>query len=123
MENLISEHDKVVAFIRDIQSPHFKVLDNLGGDKNYIAQLFPDIILINKNTEEPAFIIEVKRNGNIAQCIQQWNSVPSIPATLYIIVPETDLATAKSVAQVVGLQTKFGTYSIDGIGNIDVKYE
>jgi hypothetical protein len=47
----------------------------------------------------------------------------SIPATLYIVVPVSDLPTAKSIAQVVGLQTRFGTYTInEESGAITVNY-
>lgn len=123
MTTEITEHDKVVAKIRDSNSAQFKVLANLGEEQNYIGQMFPDLIFLDKTTEKPLFIIEVRKNGNIAPCIQQWKSALSIPATLYIIVPEPDMPTAKSVAQVVGLQTRFGHYTIDNNDNIIIKFE
>ena len=124
MNTPVTEHDKVVSAIRDGNASRYKVLTNLEKYEHYISQLFPDLILLDRETDKPVFIIEVKRNGNIAQCIQQWKNVPSIPATLYILVPESDLANAKSIAEVVGLKTKFGTYYIDENGNnIRVKYE
>lgn len=124
MDTPVNEHDLVVAFIRDSQSDRFKVLDNLGKEEHYISQMFPDIILLSKQTNEPAFIIEVKNNGKIAPCIQQWKTIQNIPATLYIIVPEADFETAKSIAQVVGLQARFGRYNIDHESLVvSVKYE
>ena len=66
------------------------------------------------------FIIEVKKNGGVAQCIQAWKSLPSVPATLYIVVPKELLSEAKKVAQIVGLSTRFGSYTIS---NDDVKVE
>ena len=118
-----NEHDKVVENIRDSNSNAFNVLTNLAGEQNYIGAIFPDLILSDKNTNNPIFIIEVKRNGNIALSMQQWKAVQSIPATLYFVVPESDLAAAKSIAQVIGLQTRFGSYktSVDGV--ITVNYE
>lgn len=123
MDTPISEHDRVVSVIGEANSKQYKVLSNAGKEENYIVQMFPDLILIDKTTDKPVFIIEVKKNGNIAQCIQQWKAVPSIPATLYIVVPKTDLANAISIAQVVGLKTKFGSYYFDENNNVVIKYE
>lgn len=114
MNTPISEHDKVVESLVQSNSIQYTVLANLGKEEHYIGQIFPDIILLDKTTNKPVFIIEVKKNGFVAQCIQQWKAMPSIPATLYIVVPEAEIQSAKSIAGVVGLQTKFGTYKIDG---------
>lgn len=122
-EVLKSEHDRVVSYIRDQFQKRYKVLTNLDDERNYIANIFPDLILINNETDKPDFIIEVKKNGSIAPCLQQWKSLPSIPATLYIVVPVSDLKTAQSVAQVVGLQMRFGTYQIDENNNLTVTYD
>lgn len=110
MSSEISTHDKVVLKIEELTSGHYNVLSNRMGEKHFIGQIFPDIILSDKVTNKPLFIIEVRNNGNIAQCIQQWKLATSIPATLYIVVPEEELQTAKTVAEVVGLQMKFGFY-------------
>lgn len=119
-----SEHSAVVRSICKANENRFNVLCNLDSEKYYVAGLFPDVILEDKTTGKPAFIIEVKKNGNIARCIQQWKSVPAIPATLYIIVPEYDLDSAKSIAQVIGLKTKFGSYRIpETTGGAIVAYD
>ena len=123
MNNPVNEHDIVVNAIIAANKADYTALSNIEKEENYIAQLFPDIILLDKKTEKPVFKIEVKKNGNIAQCIQQWKSVPNIPATLYIIVPLTDLANAKSIAGVVGLNTRFGSYTVDDKQRVLVKYE
>jgi len=118
-----TEHDIVVANIRDVLSVNYKVLTNLGVEQNHIGQMYPDAIIFDKVTDRPIFIIEVRKNGTIAPCIQQWKSAQTIPAILYIIVPETDLPTAKSVAQVVGLKLRFGSYKIDSDNKATVNYE
>lgn len=119
----MNEHDAVVRYICEINQSRYTVLHNLEGEENNVAGIFPDIMLQDKGSKSLIFIIEVKKNGNIAPCIQQWKTVEKIPAFLYIIVPEKDLSTAKSVAQVVGLTVKFGSYSVDSNHNITVKYE
>jgi hypothetical protein len=120
---VINEHDRVVESIRDANSATFNILTNLAGEQNYIGSIFPDLILIDKKTNLPVFIIEVKKNGNIATSMQQWKTSPNVPATLYFIVPESDLSNAKSIAQVIGLQTRFGYYKINPDGTLSVIYE
>lgn len=119
----INEHDLVVKAIGDANAERFNVLSNLEKEQHYIVQMFPDLILMDKTTNKPVFIIEVKKNGNIAQCIQQWKSVPNIPSTLYILVPESDLPNTKSILQVVGLNARVGSYSIGAFNSVTVKYE
>ena len=116
------EHDKVVRYIITKNASRYTVLDNLEGEKNFVSGIFPDLIMQDKlgNT---LFIIEVKRNGGLAQCLQQWKTVASIPAVLYLIVPEAELTNAKSVAQAVGLSVRFGSYKINEANEVTVKYE
>jgi len=123
MDAPVNEHDLIVANIANANKDTYKILSNTGKDDYYVGSMFPDLILVDKTTDKPVFIIEVKKNGNIAQCIQQWKAVSSIPATLYIVVPLTDLPNAKAIAQVVGLNTRFGSYTIDDKNKIIVKYE
>ena len=117
------EHDIVVTSIKNSLSANYKVVTNLGEEQYHIGQMYPDAIIYDKVTDKPIFIIEVRKNGSIAPCIQQWKSISNIPAILYIIVPENDLPTAKSIAQVVGLKMKFGSYKIEPNDAITVKYE
>ncbi len=119
-EKDLQELRKVITAIRDANSK-YTVLDNLDKEENHVAGLFPSLILKDAKGNS-VFIIEVRRNGEIAKCIQQWKAVSSIPATLYIVVPEGDLQTAQSVAQVVGLQTRFGSFTSDENGNVSIKY-
>lgn len=123
-DNVIKEeHDEIVRYIREKNATRFTVLDNLKEEKNFVAGLFPDLIFQDKlgNT---SFILEVKRNGGIAQCLQQWKTVANIPAVLYLIVPEAELSGAKSIAQVVGVPVRFGSYKINPeTKEVTVKYE
>lgn len=116
------EHTAVIRTLCESNKERFKVLCNLETASHHIAGLFPDIILQDKNSENVLFIIEVRKNGEIATCLQQWKTVPNIPAVLYIIVPESDLLNAKAIAQVIGLQVKFGSYKTAN-GVITVTYE
>ena len=122
-DNYKQEHDEVVLAVCQHNSANYVSLNNLDGEKHHVSGLFPDILLQDK-LGNLIFIIEVRRNGGIAQCIQQWKSVSQIPGILYILVPEQDLGNAKSIAQVVGLTCKFGSYRRDPeTQKIAVKYE
>lgn len=124
MSDAFIEHDNVVREIARLQQgDRFEVLTNIDGEKNFISDIFPDIILLDKASKLPTFIIEVKRNGFIAPCLQQWKAIASIPATLYIVVPEHDLPQAKLMAATIGLKSKFGTYKYENEKVTSVHFE
>ena len=118
----INEHDQVVRLIFHQFENDYNILSNVGNSQYYIASIFPDLILQDKKDNKPQFIIEVRKSGGVAQCIQMWKSLPSIPATLYIIVPKELLSEAKKIAQIVGLSVRFGSYTILN-DDIKVEYE
>jgi hypothetical protein len=117
-----NDHDAVVRKLAEANKKKYTVLTNLDGEQHHVAGLFPDLLL-KDSADNLIFIIEVKRNGGISQCLQQWKNVQKLPAVLYIMVPEEDLNNAKQIAQVVGLPVKFGSYKIDSSGGVSVKYE
>jgi len=116
-------HDNVVRYICEQNKNRFEVLNNLKNEEVFVGGLFPDIIFKDKATGKLKFILEVKRNGGIAQCLQQWKTAPVTSAILYIIVPKDELSNAKSIAQVVGIPVRFGYYEIKKTGEVIVKYE
>lgn len=107
---IINEHDKVVKYLEKSFSNSYTVCSNLGKEEYFISSIFPDLILKNKQTGTIMFIIEVKKNGEVAKCLQQWKTVNNIPAILYLFVPALELSNAKAVAQAIGIQVKFGSY-------------
>ena len=123
MNDFVTEHNDVVSRIITLQEPTFEVLANIDGEKNFISGIFPDIILLDKKSKQPVFIIEVRRNGQIQSCIQQWYTISNLPATLYIVVPENDLSRAKLVATSMGLSAKFGTYKYENNTVTSIHFE
>ena len=116
MNDFQKEHDLVVKAIELNNSEKFDVLTNVGTEKYFIGSVFPDIIINEKGTGKTIFIIEVKRNGGIADCIQKWKNQAFIPGQLFLVVPDggSDLANAKKIAEIVSLPLRFGTYKIIG---------
>ncbi len=118
MVEVNTEQYSVVKHIEKILSPNFKVVTNIGAEQHYIGGFFPDIIVMDKK-DDVLFAIEVRRNGQVSNCIQQWKSASNLPATLYIVVPEAELDNAKGIAALNGLKAKFGTYKIGTDKNVE----
>jgi len=123
MNDIIIEHNTVVRYMIKLLEPNYVILTNIDGEKNFLSGIFPDIILLDKVTKQPVFIIEVRRNGQIQSCLQQWKTISNLPATLYVIVPENDLSGAKLVATSIGLNTKFGVYTYNNNQVTSFKFE
>lgn len=123
MDSVKAEHDSVVKHLAERFGSKYNVLSNLEKEQHFVAGIFPDLILMDKATNKPMFIIEVKRNGGIATCLHQWKNVKGgVPATLYIVLPETDLKNAQEVSRVIGMLPRFGTYKTDSTGIVTVNF-
>ena len=119
--NQANYREVVSGWIQKKHQNSFQVISNFGDNKTSIGGIYPDIIMYDINDtkkEVPVFIIEVKRNGDIAPCLQTWKLQSSIPAILYIVVPHNETATAKSIANAVGISVKFGSYTLDDHNNV-----
>lgn len=113
-----SEQFKVAQKIKDQFQSRFDLLINVDKEEHFIGTMFPDMVFLDKKTKLPLFIVEIKKNGRISACMQQWKSQPKIPATLYVIVPQPELSNAKSIAAVTGLNTRFGYYTLNSTGEV-----
>ncbi|MFN8277898.1 MAG: hypothetical protein U0T84_10455 [Chitinophagales bacterium] len=119
-----SEQHKVAEKIRSMFVNRFDALVNVDKEEHYIGTMFPDMILVDKKTKSPLFIIEIRNNGQIAACMNAWKAAPAISATLYIIVPKEEFEKSKSMATVIGVRSRFGYYIIDkNTGAIEVVFE
>lgn len=119
VENGTEQH-AVVQAIEKMLVSHYTVVSNIAQEQHYIGGFFPDIIVMDKISGNVLFAIEVRKNGQVSHCIQQWKSVtPNLPATLYIVVPESELSNAQGIAAVNGLKAKFGTYKMGVNGSVE----
>jgi hypothetical protein len=121
-ESLKQEHDLVVRQAQQDLSGIYNILSNLEKAQHQIGSFFPDLILLNKETNRPQFIVEITRNGNIARCLQRWKSVTDLPALLYLIVPESDRANARDISNALGIPIGLGFYKRNG-DTITINYE
>ncbi|MBN8697408.1 MAG: hypothetical protein J0L87_12830 [Bacteroidetes bacterium] len=114
-----TEQLAVVKVIQSMLASHYTVVSNIAQEQHHIGGFFPDIIVMDKDNGNALFAIEVRKNGQVSHCIQQWKSVtPHLPATLYIVVPEAELENAQAIAAVNGLKAKFGTYKMKSDGGV-----
>jgi len=113
-----TEQFKVAQKIKEQFQSRFEVLINLDTEEHFIGTMFPDMVFVDKKTKTPLFIIEIKKNGRIAACMNAWKAATKIPATLYIIVPQLELQNAKSIATVTGVNARFGYYTLDKNGDV-----
>lgn len=121
MVDYLEEIKSVVFYIENTMKERFQVLSNVDIEQFHIGDKYPDLILLDKESRKPRFAIEVSKNGQISSSLEKWKNI-SIPATLYLIVPKQDLENAKNISSVIGVNTRFGYYTIHE-DKIDVVYE
>jgi hypothetical protein len=107
-----TEQHLVSLKIKELFSSRFEIISNVDSEEYFIGTRFPDMLFLDKKTKSPLYIIEIKKNGAISQCVEQWKKQTTVPATLYIIVPQGELEKAKSVAAITGLNARFGYYTV-----------
>ena len=113
MIKINSEQYKVAQKIQDMFKNVYDVLLNIDNEEHFVGTVFPDIVLVDIKLKTPLFIIDIRKNGDIGNCFQQWKTRGHIPVTLYIIVPKQDIGNAKSIAAITGVNAKFGSYTLN----------
>lgn len=119
----MNEHDEVIKRITETQNTKFNVLANSSTEKKHTIQgLFPDVILMSKDADKVAFIIEVETAESFNSSFFQWKMYSNLPYTFYVVVPTALLSQAKAMASISGLKIKFGHYTKNG-SDITIQYE
>ncbi|MBP3528116.1 MAG: hypothetical protein J6K02_05515 [Alistipes sp.] len=120
-------HDKVVNEIKQsLNQRNYDIYLNPGQEKNAgIAGNYPDVIMTIKGTTTVKFILEIETNDSVTkdEAEKQWKKYANeINATFYIVTPESAISKAKQLCQQVGINARFATFSVDGLGNITFKF-
>ena len=116
-------HDNVIYSARRfLNDREFDIYTNPGNKKNAgIGNLYPDIILTDKNEKTVKFFIEVETSDsiNISEATNQWKRYANnIRASFYLLVPLRLKSKANLLCKQVGISVRFGTYEVDYNGNI-----
>ncbi|WP_203293507.1 hypothetical protein [Luteirhabdus pelagi] len=118
-----SLHDNVIKSAqRFLNNTDFDIYTNPGGQKNAgIGNLYPDIILTDKNKKTVKFFIEVEtaESINLNEATSQWKKYANgIQASFYLLVPRNYRELANRLCKQVGISVRFGTFDTDYHGNV-----
>ena len=118
-----SLHDDVInSAQRFLNNTDFDIYTNPGEQKNAgIGNLYPDIILTDKNKTTVKFFIEVEtaESINISEATNQWKKYANgIQASFYLLVPTNYRELANRLCKQVGISVRFGTFDTDFYGNV-----
>ena len=122
-------HDRVVqTAVNQLDRTNHDVYSNPGLQKNNaIGDNYPDIIITTKGDRTVQFIIEVETSESVTifEATSQWKKYANeIKTSFYILVPFAQKNLAISLCKQIGISARFGTYNVDGLGNItNIKYE
>lgn len=118
-----SLHDNVINSARRfLNTTDYDIYINPGEQKNAgIGDLYPDIILTDKQRTTVKFIIEVEtaESINIFVATNQWKKYATqIQSSFYLLIPANLKIKADQLCKQVGISVRFGTYNVDFAGNI-----
>lgn len=87
------EHDEVVRLIAKIRfgGEEWNVYTNPGTEHNFpVDSRYPDIVVVNINSEEVVVIGEVETSESVAydEAEDQWKPYSKLGATFYLYVPK-----------------------------------
>ncbi len=122
-------HDKVIQVAADqLDKTNHDVYLNPDGLHNaWIGDNYPDLILTEKGSMTPKFIIEVETidTVNIIEATNQWKKYATeIKASFYLLVPLSRKIEAINLCKQIGISARFGTYQTDNFGNVtNISYE
>lgn len=122
-------HDRVIqAAASRLDAVNYDIYINPGSQKNNgIGDNYPDIILTKRGDRNVQFIIEVETSDsiNLTEATQQWKKYANeIKASFYILVPFHAKQQAVTLCKQIGISARFGTYTLDGFGNVsNVHYD
>ena len=108
---------RIVEQLSDTFNVNFNPKDN---PTHHIAGSFPDVILANKESGDIDFVIEIKKNGDIANDAQKLKELSHLSSTLYILVPQSELKNAKLVADLNGIKARFAWYELNETNEVDI---
>jgi hypothetical protein len=122
-------HDKVIQLAYEqLDKLQHDVYINPDGQRNaWIGDNIPDIIITEKGSMTPKFIIEVETldTVNIEEATSQWKKYSTeIKSSFYLLVPLSQKENVINLCKQVDIIARFGTYQTDSFGNVsNIKYE
>lgn len=120
-------HDRVIQMAsNNLDKINHNVYTNIGEQRiTKVGEEYPDIIITKKNESAVNFIIEVETSDSIIQseAVSQWNAYSKLGGTFYLLVPKDSRNLAEQICLQHNIKARFGTYSEDTTGSLQISYE
>ena len=104
---------------------HNEFKNNKLGERNYlVGELYPDVIMINKETENVDFIVEIvlsKQYNNNKIIFEKWKPLSEIGSVFYLLVPNNEKNKIEKIIIENNFKIRIGTYEIKN-NNVNINF-
>lgn len=94
---------------------HNKFKNDKLGERNYlVGELYPDILMINKETENVDFIVEIvlSKKYDSKTILEKWKPLSELGSVFYLLVPNNEKNKIEKTLIENNLKIRVGTYEI-----------
>lgn len=94
---------------------HNKFKNDKLGERNYlVGNLYPDILMINKETENVDFIVEIVigKKYDSKAILEKWKPLSELGSVFYLLVPNNEKSKIEKTLIENNLKIRVGTYEI-----------
>lgn len=94
---------------------HNKFKNDKLGERNFlVGNLYPDVLMINKETENVDFIVEIviSKKYDFKTILEKWKPLSEIGSVFYLLVPNNEKAKIEKTLIENNLKIRVGTYEI-----------
>ena len=97
--------------------------DRLGERKFPILDLYPDVIMTKKDTQEIDFIVEIitDNDTNKETLYKKWKPLSEMSPTLYLLVPKSKHKIIENWCVEEKMKVRFGTYEFKS-NDVELKF-
>ncbi len=103
---------------------HEKFQNNRLGERKFaISDLYPDIIMTKKDSNEVDFIVEIiiPSYVNKESLFKKWKPLSEVGSTLYLVVPKSKHKLIEQWCNEEKVETRFGTYEVKN-NKVELKF-
>lgn len=94
---------------------HDKFKNDKIGERNFlVGDLYPDILMINKETENVDFIVEIviSKNYDNKTIFEKWKPLSELGTVFYLLVPNNEKNKIEKIILENNFKIRVGTYDI-----------
>ena len=125
MDEATKKH--IIGAIKSDLSDRFRVIDNTGTNRQIVAGLFPDVLLMRQEppkNDDVLFVMRIEgQETDLANSIAIWKELERSEVSFDLVVPDAELHKAKQLASAIDVSAKFAHYTINHQGKARVSYE